>query len=117
MQQTIAVRHGQLAEATQEKLKSRVEKLNRFFDRLMSVEIIVDLSDEHSPKVDIMVSAEHKHDFVAHDSADNLIAATDGAVQKIEQQLRKYKTRVQQRHRDPQARRQEIPIDGDAAEE
>jgi ribosome-associated translation inhibitor RaiA len=46
-----------------------------------------------------------------------LISATDGAVQKIEQQLRKYKTRVQQRHRDPQARRQEIATDSDATEE
>ncbi len=116
VQQTVAVRHGHLAEATQEKLKSRVEKLNRFFDRLMSVEIIVDLSDEQSPRVDIMVSAEHKHDFVAHDKADNLISATDGAVQKIEQQLRKYKTRVQQRHRDPQARRQEITTDNEETE-
>ncbi len=117
MQQTIAVRHGHLAEATQEKLKSRVSKLSRFFDRLMSVEIIVDLKDEQMPQVDVLVSAEHKHDFVAHDKADNLLSAIDGAVQKIEQQLRKYKSRVQQRHRNPQARRQEITTDGEAAEE
>jgi len=106
-----------LAEATQEKLKGRVDRLSRLFDRLMSVEIIVDLSDEQLPQVDIKVSAEHKHDFVAHDKADNLISAVDGAVQKIEQQLRKYKTRVQQRHRNPQVRRQEIATDSDAADE
>jgi len=117
VQQTIAVRHGHLAEATQEKLKGRVDKLSRFFDRLMSVEIIVDLSDEQLPQVDIMVSAEHKHDFVAHDKADNLLSAIDGAVQKVEQQLRKYKTRVQQRHRDSQSRRQDTVAEDDATEE
>ncbi len=117
MQQSIAVRHGHLSETTQNKLKSRVERLSRFFDRLMSIEIIVDLSDEQMPRVDIMVSAEHKHDFVAHDKADSLLSAADGAVQKIEQQLRKYKERVQQRHRNPQARRQEIPADDNSTEE
>ncbi len=117
MQQSIAVRHGHLAESTQEKLKGRVEKLTRIFDRLMSVEIVVDLSDEQRPSVDLKVSAEHKHDFVAHAKSDSLIGALDGAVQKIEQQLRKYKDRVQQRHRDPQARRQEIVLDDDSSEE
>ena len=117
MQQSIAVRHGHLAESTQEKLKARVEKLTRIFDRLMSVEIVVDLSDDQRPSVDLKVSAEHKHDFVSHDASDSLLGALDGAVQKIEQQLRKYKDRVQQRHRDPQARRQEIVTEGDSVEE
>ena len=117
MQLDIAVRHGQLSEATQEKLKSRVEKLSRYFDRLMAIEIIIDLSDVQAPQVDIKVSAEHKHDFAAHGKADNLLSAADGAVQKIEQQLRKYKERVQQRHRNPQSRRQEIPADGDSTED
>ena len=80
MQKTIAVRHGHLAEATQEKLKGRVDKLSRLFDRIMSVEIIVDLSNEQMPQIDIMVSAEHKHDFVAHNKADNLLAAIDGEI-------------------------------------
>ncbi|MEM8944083.1 MAG: HPF/RaiA family ribosome-associated protein, partial [Planctomycetota bacterium] len=60
------------------------------------------------PSVEIMVSAEHKHDFVASDSAESLISATDGAVQKIEQQLRKYKEKVQQKHRNSQQRRVEV---------
>ena len=117
VQQNIAVRHGHLSETTRDKLKSRVDKLSRFFDRLMSIEVIVDLSDEQMPQVDIKVSAEHKHDFVAHGQADNLLSAVDGAVQKIEQQLRKYKERVQQRHRNPQARRQEMPAEGDSTDE
>jgi putative sigma-54 modulation protein len=94
-----------LSEATQAKLRAKAEKLARFFDRLTSIEITVDLKDEQSPQVDVKVSAEHKHDFVAREQADSLMAALDACVQKIEQQLRKYKERVQERHRNPDVRR------------
>lgn len=108
MQVSISVRHGQLAESTQNKLKSKAEKLNRYFDRIMSIEIVVDLKEEQKPSVEIMVSAEHKHDFVASAAAESLISATDSTVQKIEQQLRKYKEKVQQKHRNSQQRRGEM---------
>ena len=108
MQVSISVRHGQLAESTQDKLKSKAEKLSRFFDRLMAIELVIDLQDEQQPSVEIMVSAEHKHDFVATSKSESLISATDSAVQKIEQQLRKYKEKVQQKHRNSQQRRVEV---------
>lgn len=108
MQVSISVRHGQLAESTQSKLKSKAEKLNRYFDRIMAIEIVVDLKEEQKPFVEIMVSAEHKHDFVASAAAESLISATDSTVQKIEQQLRKYKEKVQQKHRNSQQRRGEM---------
>jgi putative sigma-54 modulation protein len=97
-------------------LKAKVEKFARIFERLMSIELVVDLSDEQSPQVGINVSAEHKHDFVAHANADNLLAAFDNAAGKIEQQLRKYKERVQERHRGPGARHVEAPVGDDGAE-
>jgi len=116
VQQSIAIRHGHLSEETQAKLKGKAEKLGRYFDRLSAIEIIVDLKDAQAPQVDIKVSAEHKHDFVAHDTADNLFTAFEIVVQKIEQQLRKYKERVQQRNRNSQLRRQEMPAETDSAE-
>ncbi len=111
MQQSIAVRHGQLSEASQAKLQSKVEKVGRFFERLTAIEVVVDLNDEHALEVEIMVSAEHKHDFIARDKSNNLWSAVDGAVQKIEHQLRKYKERVQQRHRNHQPSRGETPTE------
>ncbi|MCI0492576.1 MAG: HPF/RaiA family ribosome-associated protein, partial [Planctomycetes bacterium] len=59
----------------------------------------VDLTDSDSPRVDLKVSAEHKHDFVAHDQSDNLMGSVDTVVHRLEQQLRKYKEKVQDRHR------------------
>lgn len=99
MQISVSVRHGHLSEGSQEKLKAKAEKFGRIFERIMAIELVVDLSDEQSPQVGINVSAEHKHDFVAHAQGDSLLSAFDSAQAKIEQQLRKYKEKVQERHR------------------
>jgi putative sigma-54 modulation protein len=113
VQVSITTRHGHLTEATQAKLRAKAEKLGRIFERLMSIEIVVDLSDSQKPKVDLQVSAEHKHDFVAHEQGDNLVGTFEAAERKVEEQLRRYKERLQERHRNPEARRQETTIAGE----
>lgn len=112
MQINITMRHGHLSESSQERVLAKAEKLNRIFDRLTAIEVVVDLKDPAKPRVDINVSAEHKHDFVAHDQADNLLTALESAVHKMEQQLRRYKEKVQTRGRDPGPKRQEAVPDG-----
>ena len=79
----------------------------RIFDRLTAIEVIVDLKDDANPRVDLKVSAEHKHDFVAHDQSENLMGSVDAVVHRLEQQLRKYKEKVQERHRNSEPRRRE----------
>ena len=83
----------------------------------MAIEIVVDLQEEQHPAVELMVSAEHKHDFVATNKSENLISAMEGAVQKIEQQLRKYKEKVQQKHRNSQQRRSEVVAELESQED
>lgn len=107
MQIQISTRHGQLSDASQKRISAKAEKLLRIFERLTAIEVIIDLTDETNPKVDIKVSAEHKHDFVAHDQSDNLMGSVDAVVHRLEQQLRKYKEKVQERHRSSDARRRE----------
>ena len=107
MQIQISTRHGQLSDASQKRIAAKAEKLLRIFDRLTAIEVIIDLTDETTPKVDIKVSAEHKHDFVAHDQSDNLMGSVDAVVHRLEQQLRKYKEKVQERHRGNDTRRRE----------
>jgi putative sigma-54 modulation protein len=105
VQVKISARHGHLSETSQERITAKAEKLLRIFDRPTSIEITVDLSDSNSPRVDAKVSAEHKHDFVAHDQSDNLMGSFDAVLHRLEQQLRKYKEKVQERHRGNDARR------------
>ena len=99
MQVNISVRHGHLSDATRGKIEAKVEKVARLFERLSAIEVTVDLEHEENPTVDARVWAEHKHDFVATEQSTSLMAALDGVVHKLEQQLRKYKEKVQDHHR------------------
>lgn len=99
MQIRISTRHGHLSEATRAKITAKLERLPRLFERLTAIEVTVDLDHKESPTVDLRVSAEHKHDFVADERADDLMASVDGCLHKVEQQLRKYKQKVQDHHK------------------
>lgn len=104
MQINIAVRHGHLSAATQSKITAKVSRLSRYFERLSAIDVTVELEHETTPLVEIRVDAEHKHDFVATEQSGDLWRSVDGAVQKLEQQLRKYKEKVLGRHRKPAAK-------------
>ena len=112
MQINISARHGHLSEASREKITAKVQKLSRIFERLTAIEVAVDLEHPEALVVDLRVSAEHKHDFVANERSEDMMAAIDGAMHKVEQQLRKYKEKVLDRHRNPAPREA-----GSAAEE
>ena len=105
---TISARHGSLSPETQERIREKVEKLTRIFDRVMAIEVTVDLDHREAPLVDVRVSAEHKHDFQASFQAGELFAALDVVMDKLENQLRRYKERIQERHRNPELRRAEF---------
>ncbi|MBN8626190.1 MAG: ribosome-associated translation inhibitor RaiA [Planctomycetes bacterium] len=111
----ISSRHGHLSEATQAKLQAKLEKLTRLFERLTEVELTVDLADPAKTEVELRVDSEHKHDFVAKDTADDFMTAVDGVIHKLEQQLRKYKEKVQE-HRGPGLRQQSAEATGTAAD-
>lgn len=109
MQVQISARHGQLSDATQQRIVERAEKLTRFFERLTAIEVTVDLTHRDAPGVDLQVSAEHKHDFVASHQSDDLWASLDVVIRKVEQQLRKYKEKLHDRHRSGGRRQIEVP--------
>lgn len=98
MQIAISTRHGQLEPSQQAHLREKGEKLQKYFTRLMAIQIEAD-QRKNGWQVEVFVSAEHKHDFVAREEAATPEAAMDQCVHKVEQQLRRYKERVQD-HRD-----------------
>ena len=102
MQIKISARHGHLSEATQQHIHAKVERLLHIFQRLTMIEVTVDLKEE-SKVVELLVSAEHKHDFVAHEGHKDVLAAVDLVLDKLEGQLRRYKEKIQDRRRTPSA--------------
>ena len=100
MQIKISARHGHLSEATQQFIRDKAQKLLRLFERLTQIEVTVDLKSEMKV-VEFLVSAEHKHDFVAREQNTDILAAVDLVMAKLEGQLRRYKEKVQDRRRTP----------------
>jgi ribosome hibernation promoting factor len=94
VQIAISTRHGGLGPEQHSYLHDKAEKLLKYFGRLMAIEVAVDQT-KNAWSVEIRVSAEHKHDFFASETGSSAEAAMDQCVHKIEQQLRKYKERVQ----------------------
>lgn len=101
MQIKIAARHGHLSEAHQKEIQEKAEKLLHYFDRITMIQITVDLHANSHKEVEIIVDAEHKHDFVARDRHEELIAALDLAIDRIKKQLHRYKEKIQDHRRDP----------------
>ncbi len=94
MQIEISTRHGGLSPEQQRHLHEKAEKLRKYFGRLMAIEVAVD-QGKQAWDVEILVSAEHKHDFVAREVGPTPESAMDQCVHKIENQLRRYKEKVQ----------------------
>jgi putative sigma-54 modulation protein len=98
----ISARHGHLSDATQQFIRDKAEKLLHFFERLMLIEVTVELN-EGEKSVEFLLWAEHKHQFVASERNEDILAAVDLVMNKLEGQLRRHKEKLQDRRRTPSA--------------
>lgn len=105
MQIKVSARHGHLSPASQSKITEKVSRLKRYFNRLTALNVTVDLQNSGLPAVEIVASSEHFHDMVSHENSGQLWRSVDGAVQKLEQQLRKHKEKVRDHKDAPTPRR------------
>lgn len=97
MQIKVSARHGHLTDDHQREIREKVDKLLHYFDRITMIDVTVDLGDKLRKKVEVLVDAEHKHDFVARDEHEELAAAIDLALDRIKHQIHRYKERIQDR--------------------
>jgi putative sigma-54 modulation protein len=96
----VTTRHGHLSDEHQDQIREKVARIENHFPRIMMIEVIIDAKEDEK-HVEILVSAEHKHDFVASEHAKELGAAVDGTLDRIDQQIRKYKEKIQNHRRTP----------------
>lgn len=103
MQVTVSARHGHLDDDTQKSLQEKAEGLLRYFDRLIAIGVTVDLHRDRGDnvRVEITAKAEHKQEFVATEQAADVPAAFNLAADKVKQQIKHYKERLQDHRRDP----------------
>lgn len=101
MQVNVSARHGHLSEEHQTLIREKAEKLVHFFDRLTFIEVTVDLQKDEDKLVEVLASAEHKHEFIGHANGNDLMQVVGAAVDKAKQQIKHYKEKVQDHRRDP----------------
>jgi putative sigma-54 modulation protein len=113
----ISAKHGHLTEGMQEFIQEKAQKLLHYFQRLMMIEVVVDQREEEFI-VEFLVSAEHKHDFVASERHKDLYAAVDLVLDKLERQVRRYKEKIQDHRRTPSTGKAAgAPADEETSEE
>ena len=112
----LSVRHGHLNGSHQEQVRAKAEKLLTYFNRLTMIEVTVDLKDEIRKEVEFRAKAEHKHEFVAREGHEELMAAVDLALDKVIHQIHRYKERIQDHRRNHSAGEgggEAVPEDGE----
>ena len=99
MQIAITCRHGKITDEVRDSITEKSQKLLTLFERVTAIQVTVDFEKDRA-LVEILVDAEHKHNFVAQATEDQVMAAFDQSLHKMEQQIRRYKEKIQDHRRD-----------------
>ncbi|GAB4144780.1 MAG: hypothetical protein Tsb009_16650 [Planctomycetaceae bacterium] len=99
MQVAITCRHGKINEDVREQIRRKSEKLLTYFERVTEIDVTVDFQKDRV-RVEMLVDTEHKHNFVAHDEGEDVLSTFDRTLHKMEQQIKKYKEKLQDHRRD-----------------
>lgn len=99
MQVTIVGRHGDVSQHVKDYMTSKLDKLPRFYDRVMYIEVIVDGQPPRNT-VELVVSVAKHREFVAKETGKDVFPCFDLCLDKIERQLNRHKERTRS-HKHP----------------
>lgn len=99
MQVSVTCRHGSITDEVRDYITQKAEKLLTFFERVFAITVTVDINKDHV-SVELLVDTEHRHNFVASDRGDDVPGTFDRVLHKMEQQIKKYKEKIQDHRRD-----------------
>ncbi|MCH2133073.1 MAG: ribosome-associated translation inhibitor RaiA [Phycisphaerales bacterium] len=93
MQINLTTRHGSIPESMEEYARTKAERLNKYFDRIESINLIFDhTKSEH--EVEAIICVEHSEDIVAHASGDDLRATIDQCIDRAVRQVTDHKSKI-----------------------
>ena len=100
--------HMNVTDAIRTYVETKVSKLPRFYDNVMTIEVVLGVEAE-KPVVEIIATAKHKNTFVATHRDDDMYAAIDQCLHKVQEQLRRHKDKVRDRQGPGHGQTMEIP--------
>jgi len=89
-------RHLEITEAMKQYAEEKATRLNRFYDRLQSIEAVVEKQGIQN-RVEMVVTTDHQDTFVGQVDASDCYEAIDLVVDKLEAQLRRHKEKLRNR--------------------
>ena len=89
--------HLEITPALRDYVTSKLERITRHFDNVIDVNVILSV-DKLNQKAEVTVHLAGKDVYVESVDED-LYAAVDGLVDKLERQVQKYKQKLQDHHR------------------
>lgn len=97
MKITVSGRHLEVTPAIREHAESKAAKLEKYYDLMHGIEIILDGSKGKTKSVEFVVAADHNNTFVAHCDGEDLYACIDQVIHKLERQLTDHKDKFRNR--------------------
>lgn len=96
MQVRVSGRHMGVADGVKSYCSEKADKLTKFYDRINLIEVVLD-GQNGRHEAEMIVHAEGVDPFVAKEHHDDLYAAVDLVLEKIEGQLRRHKEKLRNR--------------------
>lgn len=100
VQVKVSARHGHLDEDMTRAIEEKAEKLLHYFERVLLIEVTLDMRGE-TKTAEVLLNAEHKHDFVARAESPDPLTAVTAAIHKMQAQIKHYKEKLQDHRRNP----------------
>ena len=89
--------HLEITPALRDYVTGKLERITRHFDNVIDVNVILSV-DKLKQKAEVTVHLAGK-DVYVESTDEDLYAAVDGLVDKLERQVQKYKQKLQDHHR------------------
>ncbi|MFA6583395.1 MAG: ribosome-associated translation inhibitor RaiA [Elusimicrobiaceae bacterium] len=93
----IVARHVRLTKTLKDYIQGRVDKLQHYFDHIIWAQVSIS-AEKNVRKAEIVIHAA-RQTFKSSASGDDLVGVIDGAADKMDTQVKKYKDRMKD-HRD-----------------
>ncbi|MDR3157404.1 MAG: ribosome-associated translation inhibitor RaiA [Lactobacillales bacterium] len=90
----------EITEAIRNYVKKRVDKIQKYFNNMLDATVYVNLKiyTEKTAKVEVTIPLPHLV-LRAEETNSDLYASVDLVIEKLERQIRKYKTKMNRKHR------------------
>jgi putative sigma-54 modulation protein len=94
---TTTARHYDLAPALKDYAEGKVHSLKKYFDHIVNAHLIFSL-EKYRQRVEITLHVNGK-DFVTLHESEDMYISVDRAIEKLEEQLKRYSGKLKKRKR------------------